>query len=187
MTRQKKPQLSPIPDDLLTTVMEPYQAREARYLQTAQTHVTNTCWRAEGRFSIGSSSYIRNTGHFNAAEFVICFNQLFYALVAHGTDRGLIPELRHWDLDEFQRNQLPSILIRKLESAYLAPIDGASFTGTIVVENPSIVERRRRYVHAPATVHFTGDESDTSGKPGTATGTVDIAILLDDERVGATQ
>ena len=33
---------------------------------------------AKGRFSIPDSCYIDDTGHFNAVEFNICFNQLAY-------------------------------------------------------------------------------------------------------------
>ena len=48
----------------------------------------------KGRFSIPESCYIDSTGHFNAVEFNICYNQLAYVLFAGCINAGVMGKVR---------------------------------------------------------------------------------------------
>ena len=78
-----------ISKDFIDDILKPYR-KHAQYLKSAElTHFQDKCScatkgkdagliTAKGRFSIPESCYIDDTGHFNAVEFNICFNQLAY-------------------------------------------------------------------------------------------------------------
>jgi hypothetical protein len=130
-----------IPAPFTAEVLSPYR-KNARYLKSAQIddlrptigtpklsrppagHMAadgrSTLMRASGRFSIGESCYIDDTGHFNAVEFNICFNQLAYVTFGKCFDEALIPELSFLEFSEFRRAQLPCWLI--------VAIDGVRFS-----------------------------------------------------------
>ena len=64
---------------LLARVLTPYKPH-CRYLRTAAVRyaTARSIAAASGTFSIPESCYIASTGHFNAVEFNICYNQLTY-------------------------------------------------------------------------------------------------------------
>lgn len=72
----------PIAEELLARVLEPYSCKGCRYLIDAQYSATEDSVLAYGNFTIGESAYIRSTGHFNAVELILCFNQLAYSAFA---------------------------------------------------------------------------------------------------------
>lgn len=74
----------PIAEELLARVLEPYSCKGCRYLIDAQYSATEDSVLAYGNFTIGESAYIRSTGHFNAVELILCFNQLAYSAFCSG-------------------------------------------------------------------------------------------------------
>jgi hypothetical protein len=84
-----------------------------------------------GDLGIGESCYIDDTGHFNAVEFNICYNQLIYYLIAKSVKEGLVPALRSWTLDDFWRAQLPDILITEFRSRFKRTMRGKRFFGSV--------------------------------------------------------
>jgi hypothetical protein len=99
---------------------------------------------AEGRFEIAESCYIDDTGHFNAVEFNICFNQLAYVMFGACVERGLMQRLRCERVQvptfvEFKRQQLPNMVIVKIESRYYRQLDSRNFRGTLVLDRISPV------------------------------------------------
>lgn len=126
--------VSDIDDGFMNKVLEPY-FNHSRYLKHAwflqsegndsQDLVMN------GEFSIPESCYIDNTGHFNAVEFNICFNQICYVHMAHCIKHALIPELSEdYDMETFFEKQLPNVLIAKLSSSYQSQLNASQFYGT---------------------------------------------------------
>jgi hypothetical protein len=119
-----------IPEGFMADVLKPYRAH-ARYLKSAEITRCNTTVppdgskhasliTAEGRFAIDQSCYIEDTGHFNAAEFIICYNQLAYVMFAKCIEAGLIHPL--WrekanipSMLEYKRDQLPRMVIVSVE------------------------------------------------------------------------
>jgi hypothetical protein len=84
-----------------------------------------------GEFVIEESCYIDDTGHFNAVEFNICYNQLAYYLIAKSVKEGLLPVLRDWSLEDFWRLQLPNILIIDFHSTFKREMRGRVFSGSL--------------------------------------------------------
>jgi hypothetical protein len=87
--------------------------------------------RAE--FEIDESCYIADTGHFNAVEFNICYNQMLYYLVAKLTKEGAGP-FGVWSPDDFRVRQLPDFLIVDFQSRFRRAIRGRRFRGELRLE-----------------------------------------------------
>jgi hypothetical protein len=120
--------------DLLDDVLAVYKP-DCRYLKLARVlHSGNLQPRRpvvmRGDFEIGASCYINDTGHFNAVEFNICYNQLLYVVVAALIQRGH-PAFAAWKLDDFWERQLPEFLIADFHSTFRRAIRGHRFGGEI--------------------------------------------------------
>jgi hypothetical protein len=98
---------------------------------------TNDPIAARGQFAIEESCYIADTGHFNAVEYNICYNQLIYTLVGACIDRGLLSAFSDWTLEEFRRRQLPDFLIVRLESEFRSPMQSGWFEAVVRIERVS--------------------------------------------------
>jgi hypothetical protein len=145
----------PVSADFAAEILKPYRAN-ATYLRSAEiTHFTDKASIVSGsadqrlvtgfgHFSIPESCYIDDTGHFNAVEFNICYNQLAYVLFAKCIDAGLIHRLRTGKIDvislpDFKRHQLPAMVIVSLESRYYKQLDSTNFTAELTINKMSPV------------------------------------------------
>ena len=87
----------------------------------------------------------RLTGHFNAVEFNICYNQLAYVLFAGCIDAGVMGKVRAVEgagiptVAEFKHDQLPAMMIVALESRYFKPLDSKDFTAELSISKISAV------------------------------------------------
>lgn len=138
----------------IAEVLRPYR-QHSRYLKEAViTHFHDKASEgpaanaglitAEGKFAIEESCYIDDTGHFNAVEFNICFNQLAYVMFGKCVAEGLMGRLRCERVEvptfsEFKQHQLPNMVIVNIESRYYRQLDARSFTGTLRLERVSPV------------------------------------------------
>ncbi|KLO32565.1 FcoT family thioesterase [Mycobacterium haemophilum] len=161
----------PMAEDLLGRVLEPYSYKGCRYLIDAQYRATADSVLAYGNFGIGESAYIRGTGHFNAVEMVLCFNQLGYSAYAQGVVNNDIAALRGWSIADYCRNQLSSILIKSTSSRFKKLINPQKFSACLHVHDLRIVERTWRYLQLSNTIEFWDDNG------GSATGEFEVAIL----------
>ncbi|HEV2779571.1 MAG TPA: FcoT family thioesterase [Actinophytocola sp.] len=160
------------PDDpqLLADILRPYKPH-SRYLKSATVSVRNGLPVGQGQFVIPTSCYIDDTGHFNAVEFNICYNQLFYYLLAKSIKERAVPALAAWTLDDFWERQLPDILIARFRSLFRSPIDSSSFTGELTINTTSESNVRRPVLLAETSIRF-WDPRD-----GSAEGEVLMAML----------
>ena len=128
-----------IPPALLARVLQPYR-KNCHYVLDAtlahpkerrapQPDAPESWIVVEGRCSIPASCYIDDTGHFNAVEMNITYNQLLYVGLAGVAAHGLVGELRHWDLEAFFRHQLPDVLIVDYHARFPRPLQPRAFTG----------------------------------------------------------
>lgn len=135
-----------IGQDFLDRFLLPYKV-DCRYLKAAQFYPdvsnfnTNQSDRVGsgylcGDFSIPDSCYIQDTGHFNAVEFNICYNQLMYVMLAYLIQNKLL-NLHDWDLDIYQRCQLSDCLIVNLSSTFKKPINAKNFQGQVAIDKCS--------------------------------------------------
>lgn len=141
-----------IPKAFIGDILEPYRPN-ARYLRAATidgfqdkrlqapTGKDAGLVAASGRFSIPESCYIDDTGHFNAVEFNICFNQLAYVVFGKCIEDGILHQLRleasSFSFADFKRHQLSSMLIVKVESRYYKQMRSDDFTGHLRIERIS--------------------------------------------------
>ncbi|MFC4049741.1 FcoT family thioesterase [Actinomadura syzygii] len=127
--------------DLLTQVLRPYRAKRCEYLTSAELTVERDPAGPADQLRVGAactfeipeSCYIDDTGHFNAVEFNICFNQMFYYLVAKAVKERVVAPFSRWDMDDFWTRQLGEILITDLRSAFRTQMRGRLFQGEIQI------------------------------------------------------
>lgn len=162
---------APIAEDLLAQALEPYSYKGCRYLLDAEYGLAADSVTAHGNFSIGDSAYIRSTGHFNAVELTLCFNQLAYTTFAHGTANGDISAFRGWSVADYCHHQLSSMLIKSASSRFRRPIDANRFSAALYAHDFQIVERAHRCLRFQNIVEFW----DQSG--GSATGAFEIVVI----------
>jgi hypothetical protein len=132
---------------------------------------------ARGVFRIEKSCYIQSTGHFNAVEFNICFNQLAYVMYAHGFVTGYFPErysesgdrLRVLNAENFANKQLSSMLIVNLASKFKKEIRGKQFYGELEIGK---VRATPNCMFSTNHVKFFDDDG------GFSEGEVTLALLL---------
>jgi (3R)-3-[(carboxylmethyl)amino]fatty acid synthase len=156
---------------MLRRVLRPYR-ESCFYLQAAEVRKSPGQAQAHGRFSIAESCYIDDTGHFNAVEFNICYNQLGYYLLATCVDRTLFEALAPWTLDDFWQHQLSDVLIYDFGSRFRRMINPREFEGTVTFEEPRVVTRpgKAPVLFMPTTVAFWDDRG------GAADGSVKLAL-----------
>ncbi|MER0244405.1 FcoT family thioesterase [Streptomyces sp. HSW2009] len=114
--------------ELLPPVLRPYK-ENCKYLLSAEVSATGGLATARCEFAIPESCYIDDTGHLNAVEVNICYNQMMYYLVAKSVQEGLMPGFASWTMDDYWRHQLPDILIARFGSNFRRPINPRSFSG----------------------------------------------------------
>ncbi|MFF6886088.1 FcoT family thioesterase [Streptomyces sp. NPDC012421] len=126
---------------LLARVLAPYKPH-CRYLRHASLEPGETDGRpltGMGAFTIPEPCYIDDTGHFNAVEFNICFNQLaYYTLAATIRDRVRGP-FGEWTMNDYWARQLPHILILDMHSRFRRAMRGDDFRGEV-----QLVDVRRK-------------------------------------------
>jgi FcoT-like thioesterase domain len=127
------PPTTPVDAPLLDRVLQPYRAKNCTYLQSLRTGNDQGVVRGEGEFAIAQSCYIDDTGHLNAAEVIICFNQVLYTLLAISIRDRLIPALADWTEDEYWARQLDGVLITRQSTTFTRPISPRAFHGEVVL------------------------------------------------------
>jgi hypothetical protein len=160
----------PVDPQLLDRVLRPYKPH-CRYLRSATVQHgpgLNAVAAVRGRFAIPESCYIASTGHFNAVEFNICYNQLTYCLLAKCIDENVLAPFAGWSLHEFSRRQLADFLIARFFSAFHRPLQGGSFDGSVEITKVAI---RRDATFLRTVCRF---EDDAGGR---ADGGATIAVL----------
>jgi hypothetical protein len=134
----------------------------------------------KGDFGIAESCYIDDTGHLNAVEVNIAFNQAYYVLTAHACAHGLVAELGDWDLARFERWYLEGSLIHDLRSRFKRVIDPRGFQGEISIagamrtKNYVVLKLAHRFwdqndglAHGTVTMALGAGKPQRSGEPGT--------------------
>lgn len=162
---------TPVTDELLAKVLEPYKPG-CHYLKRAWCEEpedgADHLVRLHGELAIGQSCYIEDTGHFNAVEFNISYNQLIYTLLGHCVTKRLLSDFETMCLDEYLAKQLPDVLIHRFESKFRRPMSSSSFRGQVEITETS---DRGRFVIVKTTCQF----EDDSG--GNSHGEISLAIL----------
>ncbi|MFI1766205.1 FcoT family thioesterase [Streptomyces sp. NPDC020800] len=126
--------------DLLERVLAPYKAH-CKYVKSAVVTAGPELTSARCEFAIPESCYIDDTGHLNAVEVNIAYNQMMYYLVAKSVQEEALAGFENWTLDDFWRHQLPDILIARFTGSFRRPVNPRSFFGEM--EFLSVTRRER--------------------------------------------
>ena len=101
-----------------------------------------------GRFAIPESCYIDDTGHFNAVEFNICYNQLAYVMFGKCIELGMLQKLNSSlkklsdesvnglsiSMSDYKRHQLPAMLIVSIEGVrFFKELKSGDFRGELSI------------------------------------------------------
>ena len=123
--------------DLLRQVLAVYRPA-CRYLKSTSTvahgepgdggHVA-----VHGAFEIPESFYIQDTGHFNAVEFNLCYNQMIYYILAKAVKEGIMRPLHRWRMADYWARQLPDMFIVDFHSSFRRAMRGRVFSGELDV------------------------------------------------------
>ncbi len=139
-----------IKSSILYQVLKPYIRTQTDYLKHASVTEGNRkgseLFSATGSYQIPYSCYIDSTGHFNAVEFIICYNQLAYLSFGHLISTGTLHDLPIKPLNDevkgllhnltysaFLRQQLASMFIVKTDLTFKAPVSPERFYGTLTI------------------------------------------------------
>ena len=154
---------------LLAEVLRVYKP-DCRYLKSAVVTGTES-GLAAGRceFAIPAPFYIDDTGHFNAVEFILCYNQMVYYVVAKCVKEGLMPPFGQWTLEQFRQRQLANFLIVNFRSSFLQRVAAQRFSGELVFTDLTHIAWRR--IIATNTTCRYWDDAD-----GNCSGEVRLAI-----------
>ncbi|ONK10104.1 FcoT family thioesterase [Streptomyces sp. MP131-18] len=87
--------------------------------------------RLRGDFRIPESCYIKDTGHFNAVEFNICFNQMIYFIMAKSLKERVLRAFDSWTMEDFWARQLPDMFIVDFSSSFRDAMRGRRFWGEL--------------------------------------------------------
>ncbi|HEY4459220.1 MAG TPA: FcoT family thioesterase [Pseudonocardiaceae bacterium] len=156
---------------LLEEVLRPYKPN-CHYLKAMTVDADNGV-RGLAELAIGESCYIDDTGHLNAVEVNIAYNQMLYYVIATVVREQLVPAFAGWTIDDYWRRQLPDILITKLTTRFRAPIDRSGFFGEFELRNAT---RRRLNPAGPALIALDTGFRFWDGRGGRADGDVTIAV-----------
>lgn len=158
---------------LLARVLECYKPH-CRYLRSMTVTAGGERLSGTGTFEIAESCYIDDTGHLNAVEVNICYNQMLYHVVATAVRHRAGPVFGTWTMEDFWRRRLPDILIARYEASFTRPIDPRRFHGEFSADR--LVQRRLRPDTAPlVSLETTFRYWDDNG--GAVAGAARIAIV----------
>jgi len=141
-----------IADTFIAAILRPYRVN-AQYLKSAQIiHLSEKVAASDcafvtgtGRFAIPESCYIDDTGHFNAVEFNICYNQLAYVLFGKCLELGVLQKLTKrlgdkmvsglsMSMADYKQRQLPSMLIVGIEGVrFFKELKSDDFRGELSI------------------------------------------------------
>lgn len=157
---------------LLGKVLEPYYLN-CHYLKNASVECHGKTPLIEivarGVFSIPESCYTESTGHFNAVEFNICYNQLAYYLLAECFEHELLPVFSSWSREKYYHHHLYDFYIVNFSSTFRKSIDPLEFEGSIEITK---VKVKGKTIFIQTKCHFQDKNQ------GSAEGKALLAIVI---------
>lgn len=131
-TSPAEPPATVVEPELLHRVLRPYRAMDCIYVQGMRTSHADGVVRGFGELRIPQSCYIDDTGHLNAAEVIICYNQMLYTLLAVSIRDRLLPAFAGWSMEDYWTRQLDGVLITRQSTTFIRPISPRRFHGEVV-------------------------------------------------------
>lgn len=124
-----------ISEEIINKALITYLAKNTRYLTKAQVSNSDNIIRLNACFSIKESCYLYpGSGHFNAVEALMCFNQMLYVALLGGIENKMFPFYMHITPDEFNRNRRKVYLLEFENIKFKKQINNNEFYGFIEIK-----------------------------------------------------
>lgn len=157
-------------ENTLHEMLEPYIPK-CRYLLEAELDFPE----AKGKFSIPRPFYCIGTGHFNAIEAIICYNQLGCTAIAEWLNQGIIDSVGHLPIEKYKKLQAKQTYIARIDKLrFSKPIDATDFYGIITL---------KKTLRLKDTIFFYADFKFDDKNNGKATGNVLSAVVLQEQPI----
>ena len=124
-----------ISEDIINKALITYIAKNTRYLTQAQICNTNGTIKLIAHFSIKESCYLfPASGHFNAVEALMCFNQMLYVALLGGIEEKMFTFYRNITPDYFNQNRRKVYILELENIKFKKQINNNSFYGFIELQ-----------------------------------------------------
>ncbi|WP_228003152.1 FcoT family thioesterase [Nocardia australiensis] len=120
--------------NLLADVLQPYRP-DARYLRQMTHRFDGEKIRGDAELAIEGSCYIDDTGHLNAVDALISYNQMAYLTIATLIRHSIGPVFSEWSMAEFRRRHLPDMVITDSRFTFKRPIDSRRFRAELIFDS----------------------------------------------------
>jgi len=152
-TPQRNRLVTSLSTELIERVLLPYlpasrlvqsaQLDRPRQTRMPESNDPDSWLRLDAQCAVTTPCYIEDTGHFNAVELNITYNQMLYLCLAETLRLGLIPKPA-WDLEDFFKSQLPNVLIVDYQARFRRPMTSARYQSWLQIESIRVQGQRNR-------------------------------------------
>ena len=124
-----------VSEEIINKALVTYIAKNTRYITQAQVYNVGNAIRLDAQFSIKESCYLSpGSGHFNAVEALMCFNQMLYVAILGGINEHLFPFYANITPDDFNQNRRKVFLLEFEKIKFKKQINNNSFFGFIEIK-----------------------------------------------------
>ncbi|MBO6282222.1 MAG: hypothetical protein J6N49_06830 [Alphaproteobacteria bacterium] len=121
-----------VSEEIINKALVTYIAKNTRYITGAQIDKTDTTINLTADFAIKESCYLSpSSGHFNAVEALMCFNQMLYVALLGGIQEKMYPFYEHITPDEFNEHRRKVYLLEFEKIKFKKQINNEFFHGRI--------------------------------------------------------
>jgi len=131
--RKDKMTSTPLSEEIINQALCTYVAKGTRYITSAQiSSEEDSGINLSCTLSIKESCYLSpGSGHFNAVEAIMCFNQMLYVALLGGIEKKIFPFYKHITPEEFNKNRRKVLILEFEKIKFREQIDNHNFVGKI--------------------------------------------------------
>lgn len=127
-------------NESIQEILSPYWTP---FVQNATLVQTDEYIGLNSRLGVAKPWYCDSTGHLNAVELNLAFNQMMYITIGEAITAELITELSDYDRRIFLKKYWPDFLITKVESEFKAPLHVDAFSAALRITK---IKRSRQHL-----------------------------------------
>jgi len=136
-----------VSEDIINKALITYIAKNTRYMTKAQIDKKENTIVLKANFSIEESCYLYPySGHFNAVEALMCFNQMLYVALLGGIKKKMFSFYDHITPDEFNLHRQQVYILEIEKNKFKKQIDNNHFQGFLELK-PLHKIKERIYVN----------------------------------------
>lgn len=143
--------ISTLSNELLERVLRPYlpagrliqsaRLERPRHARLPQTNDPDSWLRLDSQCAVAAPCYIEATGHFNAIELNLTYNQMLYLCLAEALRLDLFPKPA-WSFEHFFKAQLPNVLIVDYQARFRRQMMSARYQSWLMIESIQVRPQR---------------------------------------------